>query len=83
MKPLSVRDYRNSLSASFDTAAEGDPVFIRRRNEIYALVCVGKDELQITPELQARIIEAETACRQGHCFSCSTTLELKDFLNSL
>lgn len=31
MEVLSVRDYRNNLSASFDRAAEGERVLIRRK----------------------------------------------------
>ena len=43
MEVLSVRDYRNNLSASFDRAAEGERVLIRRKNALYALVSVGSE----------------------------------------
>ncbi len=42
MKALSVREYRNNLAASFTRASNGDPVLIRRKNEIYVLVKVGR-----------------------------------------
>lgn len=83
METLSVRDYRNSLAASFDRADNGERVLIRRKNQIYALLNVGREDLTITPALQKRIDEAEKACREGQCVSCSTTEELDAFFNSL
>ena len=53
MEALSVREYRNNLAASFTKADNGEQVLIRRKNEIYALVKVGREDLMITPELQA------------------------------
>ncbi|MDE6416453.1 MAG: hypothetical protein K2K68_05445 [Duncaniella sp.] len=83
MEALSVRDYRNNLAASFTKADNGEPVLIRRRNQIYALVSVGREDLIIGPKLQARINEAETACREGRCITCSTKEDIENFLNSL
>lgn len=83
MEALSVSNYRNNLAAAFDRADRGDRVLIRRRNNIYALVNVGKEDLMITPELQKRIEEAETACREGRCVTCRTKEELEAFLESL
>lgn len=83
MEALSVRDYRNNLAASFDRAAKGERVIIRRKNQIYALIRVGNEDLTITPALQKRIDEAEMACREGRCVSCSTEEELDAFFNSL
>ncbi|UVO67658.1 hypothetical protein NXX66_22200 (plasmid) [Parabacteroides distasonis] len=60
MEALSVREYRNNLAASFTKADNGEQVLIRRKNEIYALVKVGREDLMITPELQARIDKART-----------------------
>lgn len=83
MEALSVRDYRNNLAASFDRADRGECVLIRRKNQIYALMSMGHEELTITPALQKRIEEAEVACREGRCVSCSTEEELDTFFNSL
>ncbi len=58
MEALSVREYRNNLAAYFTKADNGEQVLIRRKNEIYALVKVGREDLMITPELQARINKA-------------------------
>lgn len=83
METLSVRDYRNNLAASFDRADQGERVLIRRKNQIYALMSVGREDLTITPALHKRIEEAERACREGRCVSCSTNEELESFFNSL
>lgn len=83
METLSVRDYRNNLAASFDRADHGERVLIRRKNKIYALINVGHEDLSITPALQKRIEDAERACREGRCVSCSTEEELDAFFNSL
>lgn len=83
MEALSVRDYRNNLAASFARADNGERVLIRRKNQIYALVSVGREDLMITPELQARIDEAEKSCREGKCVKCSTHEELDRYLDSL
>lgn len=83
MKALSVRDYRNNLAASFAKADNGEHVLIRRKNQIYALVNVGREDLIITPELQARINEVEKACREGCCVSCASPDDLDRYLDSL
>lgn len=83
MEALSVREYRNNLAASFTKAGNGEQVLIRRKNEIFALVKVGREDLMITPELQTRINEVEKECREGRCVTCSTKEELNQYLDSL
>ena len=51
MEALSVREYRNNLAASFTKADNGEQVLIRRQNEIYALVKVGRDDRKYTGRL--------------------------------
>ena len=67
MEALSVRESRNNLAASFTKADNGEQVLIRRKNEIYALVKVGREDLMITPELQARIDKAREEIKSGKC----------------
>ena len=47
MEALSVREYRNNLAASFTKADNGEQVLIRRKNEMYALVKVGREDLML------------------------------------
>ena len=70
MQALSVRDYRNNLSASFDRAIKGETVIIRRRGELFALTSIGSEDVSISPSLQKRIDEARKAYRNGECISC-------------
>lgn len=83
MEALSVREYRNKLAASFTKVDNGEQVLIRRKNEIYALVKVGREDLMITPELQAKIDKAREACQAGECVVCNTHEDLDRYLNSL
>ncbi len=83
MEALSVRDYRNNLAASFARADKGERVLIRRKNNLYALVNVGKEDLMLTPQMQARIEEAERECREGRCVTCRTKEDLEAYLASL
>lgn len=83
MEALSVRDYRNNLAASFDRAKKGEPVIIRRRNQLYALTSLGSEDVSISAQLQKRIDEAREAYKNGNCISCKTPKELTDFLDSL
>ncbi|MBD5271968.1 MAG: hypothetical protein HDS42_01640 [Bacteroides sp.] len=55
MEALSVREYRNNLAASFDRAAEGERVIIRRKNKLYALVSLGRDQLVLNKEQQEKL----------------------------
>lgn len=83
MELLNVRDYRNNLAASFSRADKGEQVIIRRKNQLYALVNIGREDLIITPELQQRIDEARRAYISGNSVVCSNKKEIEDYLNSL
>ncbi len=65
MEVLSVRDYRNNLSASFDRAAEGERVLIRRKNTLYALVSVGSEDLSLSPQQQQQVDEMAESIRRS------------------
>ena len=70
MEVLSVRDYRNNLSASFDRAAEGECVLIRRKNALYALVSVGSEDLSLSPQQQRQVDEmAESISFHLGCYN--------------
>ena len=83
MEALSVREYRNNLASSFDKAVQGKQVLIRRKNEIFALVRIGREDLMITPKLQQRIDEVRKTCQEGNCVTCATPKEIDQYLDSL
>ena len=80
MEALSVREYRNNLAASF---TNGEQVLIRRKNEIYALVKVGREDLMITPELQARIDKAREEIKSGKCVTLKSSEDIDAYFDSL
>lgn len=57
MEILSVKDFRNNLAASFDRAAAGEQVLIRRKNSLYALVCLGQEDVTLSPKKEREIDE--------------------------
>ncbi|MDC1781450.1 hypothetical protein [Bacteroides uniformis] len=83
MEALSVREYRNNLAASFTKADNGEQVLIRRKNEIYALVKVGREDLMITPEVQARIDKAGEEIKSGKCVTLKSSEDIDAYFDSL
>ena len=83
MEALSVREYRNNLAASFTKADNGEQVLIRRKNEIYALVKVGREDLMITPVLQARIDKAREEIKSGQCVTLKSSEDIDAYFDSL
>ena len=57
MEALSVREYRNNLAASFTKADNGEQVLLQEKRDL-RFGKVGREDLMITPELQARIDKA-------------------------
>ena len=62
METLTVREFRSNLAEAFTKADNGEPVIIRRKREIYALVKIGKENVTLTPDMQERIAEVTKAC---------------------
>ena len=83
MEALSVREYRNNLAPSFTKADNGEQVLIRRKKEIYDLVKVGREDLMITPELQARIDKAREEIKSGKCVTLKSSEDIDAYFDSL
>ena len=83
MEPLQVREFRQHLGGAFNRAQGGEKVLVRRKNDIYALIHVGREEMAVTPELQAKIDKAEQEYREGKCIECTTPEEITQFLKSM
>ena len=75
MEALSVREYRNNLAASFTKADNGEQVLIRRK--------VGREDLMITPELQARIDKAREEIKSGKCVTLKSSEDIDAYFDSL
>lgn len=83
MEALSVTNLRNNLASTLDRADRGDRVLIRRRNNIYALVNIGKEDLMITPELQKRIDKARQDFKEGKTLHFENAESLHRWLDEL
>ena len=55
MEAISVRENRKKLAAAFTKTDKGEQGLNCRKNENYALVKVGREDLMINPELAARV----------------------------
>lgn len=62
METLTVREFRSNLAEAFTKADDGEPVLIRRKKEIYALVKIGKENVTLTQDMQQRIAEVTKVC---------------------
>ena len=65
MEALSVSDYRNNLAASFDRADQGERVLIRRKNSLYALVSVGRDDLTLSQRQKRQVNEFSESLKRS------------------
>lgn len=83
METLSVRDYRNNLAASFSRADKGEKVLIRRKNQIYALINVGREDLMLTPEMHKKINEARKDFAEGKTRHFSDASSMQSWLDEL
>ena len=83
MTQLTVRDFRSQMASSFDRVDAGEHVFIRRKNQLYAIVPVDDDDLAITPELAAKIEKARQVFREGKAISLKTHKDVDSYFESM
>jgi antitoxin (DNA-binding transcriptional repressor) of toxin-antitoxin stability system len=83
MTQLSVRDFRSNLSASFDRVDAGEHVFIRRKNQVYTIIPVHDDDLQISPQLQTRIDKARKEYQEGKTISLKTHEDIDKYFEEM
>lgn len=58
MTTLSVGDFRSNLAASLNLVDQGEQIFLRRHNKIYAIVLVDEDDLSVTPQMAEKLANA-------------------------
>jgi len=75
---------RHRLAHVFDLVDQGEKVIIRRGNkQAYTITPIQEEKMEITPELQAEIEQAEADYRAGKCIRLKTLEELNRYLDSL
>ncbi len=55
MEALSVQQYRKNLASAFERSSAGERVLIRRKNCLYALVCVGPEDIELSEDAESKI----------------------------
>lgn len=83
MTSITAREFRSNMASTFNKVDAGEQVFVRRNNRMYTIVPVDDDDLEITPELLARIEEGRKQIAEGKCYICRNKEELNAFLDSL
>lgn len=83
MTQLTVRDFRSQMATSLDRVDAGEHVFIRRKNQLYAIVPVADDDLTVTPELAAKIEKARQEYREGKAISLKTHEDVDKYFESM
>jgi len=71
------------MAASLDRVDAGERILVHRNHRLYTIVPVQNNELEVSPELMAKIEEARKEINEGKFTACSNHKELVDFLDSL
>ena len=71
------------MASSLDRVDAGENVFIRRKNQLYAIVPVDDDDLTVTPELAAKIEKARQEYREGKAISLKTHEDVDRYFESM
>ena len=83
MTTLTVRDFRSQMATSFDRVDAGEKVFIRRKKQLYTIVPVEDDEMEITPALAEKIEKARQEYREGKGVALKTREDIEKWFDSL
>lgn len=79
MRQISVRDFRSNMASSLDMACAGEQVYIRRRNQLFAIIPVMEEDLTETPnkETLAAIDDARKGIYAGTVDTSSVDAMIK------
>ena len=76
--------FRRRLAHVFDLVDQGEKVIIRRGNKkAYTITPIQEEKMEITPELQTEIEQAEADYRAGKCIVLETREDIDRYLDSL
>lgn len=83
MTTLSVRDFRSRLAASLNLVDQGEQVFLRRHNKLYTIVMIEDNDLEITPQLEAKIAKARQEHLEGKTLGFDNAGEAQQWMDAL
>lgn len=65
MEALSVQQYRKNLATAFDRSSAGERVLIRRKNCLYALVCIGPEDIELSEHAERKIDSLKSSIQRS------------------
>lgn len=83
MTTLTIRDFRSNLAASLDRVDQGEQVLVRRGSKIYTIIAVEDNELEITPQLAAKIEKARQEYLDGETLEFENASAAQQWMDEL
>ena len=78
------REFREKQRAYFELADKGENVIIKRgKKQAYILTPIASDDVQISPEMELKILKAVQDSKEGQTTKIHSKEELHVLLNSL
>ena len=79
MRQISVRDFRSNMASSLDMVTAGEQVYIRRKNQLFAIIQIKEEDLKVTPNMEtlAAIEEAKKGLFAGTVNTSSVDAMIK------
>lgn len=71
------------MATSLDRVDAGERVYIRRKNQLYTIIPVHEDELQIAPELASKIEKARKEFQEGETISLKSHEDVNRYFESM
>lgn len=84
MITVSAREFRSNQASIFDKADGGEKIIIRRgKKQAYTLVPVYDEDMDITPQLQAKIDQARQEYKEGRTLRFESAEEVQKWMDEL
>jgi hypothetical protein len=84
MITVSAREFRSNQASIFDKADGGEKIIIRRgKKQAYTLVPVYDEDMDITPQLQAKIEQARQEYKEGKTLRFESAEEVQKWMDEL
>ena len=84
MITVSAREFRSNQASIFDKADGGEKIIIRRgKKQAYTLVPVYDEDMDITPQLQAKIDQARQEYKEGRTLRFESAEKVQKWMDEL
>lgn len=83
MKLLSVRDFRSNLSTTLNQASEGEKIYIRRNNQLFAIIPIETNDLDYSITIQEKIEKARQEFISGETLGFESATKAQQWMDEL